>query len=712
MEARAGGIMDARAGGIMDARELETLGWPAARLGEAMAALARKTGLNAGACDASNPKSFTSGADLAAWMEWRAKLLDCEAEPLQTTLGDLEADLAAAHPALLRISEFFYLAVFGSGRGMLRILTPNLASRRVAVRQVCEAIREPIEREKRDEIERLLGETQIARLRQAKTVRLLLNEQLADNRFDQCWILRRMPGARPIAWLREVNAFGNIGRLVGAHTLQYLLWLASWAMLGTLSFEGRMDRGWLWAWALLLMTLVPFRLLTTWLQGSIAIGVGGILKRRLLAGALRLAPEEMRQRGIGGFLGQVFEAEAVETLATSGGVAGLLALIELVIAAFVLGRCAIVLFLWCCLAAFLAWRFLRKFQLWTDTRLEMTEDLVEAMVGHRTRLAQQRRENWHEEEDRTLDTYVRLSRSLDGGGTWLMAAIPRGWLLAGVACLVPSVLSGRSSPAQIAILVGGVLLAFAAFKRLAASFVELAGAWVPWKRISPLFWAASRPERLGQGFSIDRTEERAQKVIEAERLTFRYRNTGNPALQACSLVVRRGERILLEGPSGGGKTTFASLLSGMRQPESGLLLVNGFDGHTIGDKRWRRQVAAAPQFHENHILTETLAFNLLMGGRWPPTQKDMDEAEALCRELGLGDLLDRMPSGLLQMVGEGGWQLSHGERSRIYIARALLQQADLVILDESFAALDPQNLRTALESTLERAETLLVIAHP
>jgi ATP-binding cassette subfamily B protein len=67
---------------------------------------------------------------------------------------------------------------------------------------------------------------------------------------------------------------------------------------------------------------------------------------------------------------------------------------------------------------------------------------------------------------------------------------------------------------------------------------------------------------------------------------------------------------------------------------------------------------------------------------------------------------------MLQMIGEGGWQLSHGERSRVFIARALLQGADLVILDESFAALDPENLKVALEGTLRRADALLVIAHP
>ena len=101
-----------------------------------------------------------------------------------------------------------------------------------------------------------------------------------------------------------------------------------------------------------------------------------------------------------------------------------------------------------------------------------------------------------------------------------------------------------------------------------------------------------------------------------------------------------------------------------------------------------------------------------MGRRWPPRVEDLADAEAVCRELGLGELLGRMPGGFEQMVGESGWQLSHGERSRLFIARALLQRADLLVLDESFAALDPENLRLALTCVLNRAPALLVIAHP
>jgi ATP-binding cassette subfamily B protein len=122
-------------------------------------------------------------------------------------------------------------------------------------------------------------------------------------------------------------------------------------------------------------------------------------------------------------------------------------------------------------------------------------------------------------------------------------------------------------------------------------------------------------------------------------------------------------------------------------------------------------VAAVPQFHENHVFTSSLAFNLLMGRSWPPTGTDLDDARAVCEELGLGPLLARMPGGLFEPVGETGWQLSHGERSRMFIARALLQRADITVLDESFGALDPETLRAVIPCVLRRAGTLVVFAH-
>jgi ATP-binding cassette subfamily B protein len=200
-------------------------------------------------------------------------------------------------------------------------------------------------------------------------------------------------------------------------------------------------------------------------------------------------------------------------------------------------------------------------------------------------------------------------------------------------------------------------------------------------------------------------------LIDASQLTYRYQEQGEAVLKNCNLSILHGERILLEGDSGGGKSTLASLLVGMRIADSGLLLLNGLDRFTLGDN-WHRLATVSPQFHENHILSGSLAFNLLMGRQWPAREEDIALARELCEELGLGELIDRMPSGMMQRVGETGWQLSHGERSRIFLARALLQRAQLTVLDESFAALDPQTLERCLRCASQRSQTLLVIAHP
>jgi len=273
----------------------------------------------------------------------------------------------------------------------------------------------------------------------------------------------------------------------------------------------------------------------------------------------------------------------------------------------------------------------------------------------------------------------------------------------------------------LAIGLGGVLLALQALTSIIAGVQNVVAVMQAWDQVAPLFNAATRREEIASivlPTQAEPTDLRAeqeitqQPLLTAKEVSFRYREHGPAVLNRCNLQVGRGDRLLLEGPSGGGKSSLAAVLAGLRAPESGLLLLWGYDRASLGAETWRQRIAVAPQFHENHVFTETLAFNLLMGRRWPATEADLREAEEICRELGLGDLISRMPAGLQQMLGESGWQLSHGERSRLYIARALLQKADLMILDESFAALDPETLAVALRCVLQRAPTLLVIAHP
>jgi ATP-binding cassette subfamily B protein len=429
----------------------------------------------------------------------------------------------------------------------------------------------------------------------------------------------------------------------------------------------------------------------------LAIDAGTMFKQRLLFGALELDPETVRHKGTGQLLGQVIESSAIERLAIGGALDGALATIEIAFAAVVLALGsggalhALLLIAWVGLGAWVVRRYLRQRVRWTDQRLGMTHDLVERMVGHRTRLAQEEATRWHEGEDRAVERYVGGSHALDRAAL-LLSAVARGWLVVGLLGLAPG-FARSFDPAHLAVALGGVLLAYRALRRLGPSASQLCAAAIAWRAALPV-------------------ESQRRLVLDAHELVFRYQERGEPVLRGCSLAVHSGDRVLLEGASGGGKSTLAALLGGLRVPTGGLLLLDGLDRRTLGHAGWRRRVASAPQFHENHVFSGTFAFNLLLGRRWPPEPQDLEAAEALCNDLGLGPLLQRMPAGLQQMVGETGWQLSHGERSRLYVARALLQDAEVVVLDESFAALDPQTLERALTCVLRRARTLIVIAHP
>jgi ATP-binding cassette subfamily B protein len=345
----------------------------------------------------------------------------------------------------------------------------------------------------------------------------------------------------------------------------------------------------------------------------------------------------------------------------------------------------------------------------------MTHDLVERMVGQRTRLAQEAPSRRHAGEDQALASYLEHARAMDRIGPILIALVPKSWLLAGVLSVAPLFVGEVSASAALPAALGGVLLARLAFEKLMLSVASLSRAAIAWKQIRPLFLAAARAELAGAPAAVASAlspETSTGPLLSAHELAFRHRGRSAPVLEGVSLSIARNDRLLLQGPSGGGKSTLASLLSGMRAPDSGLILLGGLDRHTLGEAGWRKRIAHAPQFHENHVFAASFAFNLLMGGRWPAPPRRVAEAEAICRELGLGPLLERMPGGMLQVVGDTGWQLSHGERSRLFIARALLQRAEVLVLDESFAALDPENLRESLKTVLARAPAMVVIAHP
>jgi ATP-binding cassette subfamily B protein len=712
--------------------------WPASRAGEAIDALARAAGLSprvpateipappASICARSTgAASVEAGAQpLDGWLRATASWLGIELEAVEAHYGEVRELVAGGGPALLAVEAdgaVGLCALLGRGRGTVAVLDDRHVVHQVRVEVLARALVRSMEAPVETEIDRMLERARIPRRRHRAARAALLRTRLAERRVGGCWLLRPRIGSSLLEQARRARLGKRLVAVLLAHGAHYLLLLFAWWAVARGAFEGPLDGGWLAAWLLALATMVPLSLLTTWTAGMFAVDAGALLKARLLMGALRLEPDEIRHQGAGELLGQVVESEAVGTRGLSGGLMCALALVQLGVAAVVLGAGVsgstqvLLLVGIVAVAVALGWMFFVRRRRWTDERLRMTNDLVERMVGHRTRAAQQAPSAWHDGEDQALAKYVASSERVDRANL-AVSMLPRAWMLLGIAGLAPALLAGGTSLGSIAVGLGGVLLAHLGLRALCNGIAHLVGAAIGWRHAAPLVAAAARAD-VAPHPSVAAAHPEASipaetTILEAHDVVFRYRDRGDPVLRGCTLGLRAGDRVLLEGASGAGKSTLALVLAGLRRPDSGLVLLRGLDRATLGAAGWRRHLATAPQFHDNHVLSGTFAYNLLLGGRWPPRPHDLRDAEDICRELELGPLLDRMPAGLSQQVGETGWQLSHGEKSRLYIARALLQRADLLVLDESFAALDPDTMQRALRCVMARAPALLVIAHP
>lgn len=691
--------------------------WPLGRAGEALAAAALSAGLDPRAAELGQAPA-APGA-LEAWLDEAGAWIGVEVEGVEVAFEHLDRALGASAPALLVLDTpegAGVLALIGARGRRLTALDPDLRRVSLPLADVARAAGRAAVATARPEVDALITRAGLGGKARARAAEALVAARLRGQPIGGLHLLRRPPEAPALA--RDQHLGARVVATLFAHALAQVAWLGSWWAIGKSVLGGAVSSGWLAAWALLLLASQAARVLVGHWSGRVALDGSVLLAQRLLAGALRLDPDLLKREGIGGALGRVLESSAMQGLAVTGGVHAALAAVEIILAAGVLAAGAggsvhvALLLVVVGLGAIGARSYLGRRRAWTTQRLDLTHSLSEAMVGHATRLAQGDRAALADRDDRALVRYLVASREVDHARARLSVWLPLGWPVLAALGLGPAFLLGAPSAYGIATALGGVLFAADALSRLTAGVARLADAAIAWRSIAPLFAAAAaRPDVAPPALALAPPSPGAP-ILAARSLGYRHAGRGAPVLAGCDLVVERGERVLLDAPSGRGKSTLAAILAGLRRAESGLVLAGGLDRGSVGARGWRRRVAYAPQFHENHLFGGTLAWNLLMGRAWPPTPEDLADADALCRDLGLGDLLDRMPSGLLEQVGETGWQLSHGEKSRVYLARALLQRAELVVLDESLAALDPDNLALALRAIDARAPAAIVIAHP
>ena len=194
--------------------------------------------------------------------------------------------------------------------------------------------------------------------------------------------------------------------------------------------------------------------------------------------------------------------------------------------------------------------------------------------------------------------------------------------------------------------------------------------------------------------------------IRAEHVSFGY-HQDKEILHNVSLTIPEGTMTAFVGPSGSGKSTIAKLIAGFWDVEQGRILLGGHDLKDIPLRQLYEQTAFVSQ--DNYLFDETVRENIRMGR---PGATDR-EVEAVAKVAGCDEFIRRLENGYDTVVGGGGAHLSGGERQRIAIARAMLKNAPVVILDEATAYIDPEN-----EAVIQRAvarlvkgKTVIVIAH-
>lgn len=684
--------------------------WPEARLSEAVLALAHAAGLpiRTGALPPL-PGGVGTVVELLPWLNAASRCLDLELQSVQLRMEGLEDFLRGAAPAILALPGGYGALLPGN-----RLLGPDLQVSACSVAELKELLLQP------SFAAISLGYPDLLQALGPELGPVVQRVWMRDMELFPGFLLRLPADAPALAQVQNLGLHRLLGGLLGVQAGMTLLGVAGAYLGAARALEGRMSGGDVLLWLLLSLSVLPLMAVAVRLRGELSLRLGLLFRRRLLAGILKLEPDEVRSEGVGGHLGRLMDATEVEALALGAGLGALTALVDLALAAGVLyagplgAPGSVVLFvlsLGIAAGAVVLWR---RQQAWTRTRLGLTGAMIERMLGHRTRLAFLRPERWFLEEDAELEDYSRVSAGRDRFAAGLGALGGGLWPMIGLLLLLPVVWVGLE-PAAMALGLGGILLAGGALGGLVGGLDRLLAAAVAWERVAPLWRAADRPALAGEvetGLALAKEAAvHGQRILDVQGLSFNFPGRQN-LLTGVGLELKSGDRVLVEGPSGGGKSTLASLLAALRRPQEGILLLRGYDLPSVGERTWRRLVATAPQFHENHIFSQSLAFNLLMGAGWPSTPQKLAEAAELCEELGLGPLIARMPAGLRQQVGETGWQLSHGERSRVYLARALLQGAEVVILDESFGALDPETQVQALRTARRVAKTLVVIAHP
>jgi subfamily B ATP-binding cassette protein MsbA len=195
--------------------------------------------------------------------------------------------------------------------------------------------------------------------------------------------------------------------------------------------------------------------------------------------------------------------------------------------------------------------------------------------------------------------------------------------------------------------------------------------------------------------------------IVFDNVEFRYPGTGGPQLHGIGLEIRRGEVVALVGQSGAGKTTLAGLVPRFRDVESGSIRIDGTDVRDFSLSSLRETISVVAQ--ETFLFNDTVANNISYGQSKYDRKRLIEAAEAALAH----EFIEKLPQGYDTVIGDRGVKLSGGQRQRLAIARAILRNSPILILDEATSHLDTESemlVQKAL-ANLMSGRTVIVIAH-
>jgi ATP-binding cassette subfamily C protein CydCD len=311
-------------------------------------------------------------------------------------------------------------------------------------------------------------------------------------------------------------------------------------------------------------------------------------------------------------------------------------------------------------------------------------------------------------DGKTYDQTQRYLASLTGFSCALITLLVNLGMLAVLALAIPLVASGQVSNVMLAVLTLSALAGFEAVLPLPLAAQTLSSSLQSARR---LFEVVDAEPMVRDSLFVRRNLLPASPTTNHElritNLTFSYPGQAQPALQEITFQLTPGKRIAIVGPSGAGKSTLANLLMRFWDYSQGQVLLDGRDFHEFAQEDVRRLVSVISQ--RTYFFNDTIRQNLLLA--YPAATES--EVQNAAQRAQIHDFIIRLPKGYETIIGERGFRLSGGERQRLAIARALLRNAPIFLLDEPTANLDPLTERLILDMlfTLTRGQSLLLITH-